>query len=839
MKKLIKVAAILMIFCLCFTTMAFAVGEAPEEGGLDEGQTEELTEDAAEPADETTDEAEPGETGDAAEEEAEPAGPADPEEEPAEEAEALPEEAEEPAEEAEDAVLSDLVQAKPGEGVSEEAEADNAPVIFQLPGEEHIEGPVWDEEETEAPYKPDLIENWMSVNDNLGVDGGLVTLDDIPWEAGAYSGTSEGTADGVEQIPSFSTPKEIPLVVLVVGFSNINYNNSYNWGNSVFTASDSLARFYKDQSFNKFTFVPANETSAYGTGGNTNTNDKQNDGIVHVKISDPHRDWSLSITSMDYNESLITECRAIKAAIQASDQYVNYASFDTNGDRKITTNEMGLAVIMAGYEAAYDSSKTEGANYYLWSHAWSLSGGTGIDSSFTLPTPDGVAVNNFITIPEYLEYGTQEPLNVLAHELGHYLGLPDLYDTSGKYTTWNNYDVGAVSLMASNWTWNGSKYIPPSLDAWSKCALGWVRPTVVQNGQYTVQSVQGNYNVLMVQTSNLNEYYLIENRQYTGWDKGLANYGYYSDYASNGGLIFWHIDDAVYEQYDYDNEVNVKNHRPAVMPLYPETTTGSTSGTFTFIGKLPYEWKYRPFWSSSLCSAVTGQTSITLPIYNGSDNPSSRKSTGISCKFLSNSGTSITVQFSGTVKAAYVDRIAGSNRYETAIIGADRLRNDMGVSSFSNIVIASGKDYADALAGSYLAVKTNAPILLVNSNTVKQVASYVKTNMSSSGTVFILGGTGAVPSTMESALSGVGVSSSRIKRLAGANRYETNIEILRYCGVSGKDLLICSGKGYADALSASSLGKPIFLTNNSALTTAQKSYLNSYGSQINYFYAIG
>lgn len=61
-----------------------------------------------------------------------------------------------------------------------------------------------------------------------------------------------------------------------------------------------------------------------------------------------------------------------------------------------------------------------------------------------------------------------------------------------------------------------------------------------------------------------------------------------------------------------------------------------------------------------------------------------------------------------------VKRIAGSNRYNTAILAADELKAGLGVDKFDNIVVAGGVDYADALSGDYLAKVKNAPMLLVD-----------------------------------------------------------------------------------------------------------------------------
>ena len=184
-----------------------------------------------------------------------------------------------------------------------------------------------------------------------------------------------------------------------------------------------------------------------------------------------------------------------------------------------------------------------------------------------------------------------------------------------------------------------------------------------------------------------------------------------------------------------------------------------------------------------------------------------------------------------------IDRNAGSDRYETAFKAADKLKKQLGVTKFENIVIASGTNFPDALAGAYLAKVKNAPILLTRKQNAAAVADYVKKNMEAGGTVYILGGTGAVPADMEAALKTQGIT--KTKRLQGANRYQTNIAILQEAGVKGQDILVCAGGGYADSLSASATGRPVLLVGGSLLPD-QKKYLESIKSEISgNVYAIG
>lgn len=174
-------------------------------------------------------------------------------------------------------------------------------------------------------------------------------------------------------------------------------------------------------------------------------------------------------------------------------------------------------------------------------------------------------------------------------------------------------------------------------------------------------------------------------------------------------------------------------------------------------------------------------------------------------------------------------RSSGIDRYKTAVSTADYLKGTLTRSSFDSIIIACGTNFPDALAGSYLAAKKSAPILMVGKDGagLEDAANYVKANLAADGEVYILGGTGAVPAAVEKALSGY-----CIMRISGRDRYETNLQILNEAGISnGADLLIVDAQNFADALSASALGKPILLVNKTTktLTAEQKQILGRFG----------
>lgn len=183
-------------------------------------------------------------------------------------------------------------------------------------------------------------------------------------------------------------------------------------------------------------------------------------------------------------------------------------------------------------------------------------------------------------------------------------------------------------------------------------------------------------------------------------------------------------------------------------------------------------------------------------------------------------------------------RISGPNRSATAIEAANHLKEKNGIDKFDSIIIASGTGFPDALSASYLAYKKDGPILLVDNSSISTVSDYVNENLAYNGTVYIVGGKGAVPLTVDENIIAVH-GDGAILRLAGSDRYATNILVLNEAGVDGEDMLIASGTGFADALSASAAKRPILLV-GASLSSDQIKYLSdNAGKLTGKYYVIG
>jgi immune inhibitor A len=184
--------------------------------------------------------------------------------------------------------------------------------------------------------------------------------------------------------------------------------------------------------------------------------------------------------------------------------------FDTDRDGFVD----GIFLIHAGGGAEAEPDPRKRPDM-IWSHKW------------TLPTPfvnRGVKVYAYSTEPEDGRVG------VFAHEFGHVLGMPDLYDTS-----YRTEGVGTWCLMGGG-SWGGQGNKPTRMSCWCLSKLGWIKPRKASNATYTLDTLaNGSRNALWVWTGGRSgpEYFLLENRQATGRDTALPG----------SGLAIWHIDE--------------------------------------------------------------------------------------------------------------------------------------------------------------------------------------------------------------------------------------------------------------------------------------------------------
>lgn len=367
---------------------------------------------------------------------------------------------------------------------------------------------------------------------------------------------SQTTINGVVSATGDWTPTTISgsrnLLVILVNFADrtMTTTTPASWSAKLFdtaAGAKSVAKFYKDNSFNALSVTPAAHTQS------------ATPGVISVTVSDNHPN---SGSNYDYT----TETTILNHALTEAANYVNFASFDFNGNGTLEQSELSIYFIYAGYEAS-GSDKTPN----IWAHAW---GGYTVLAA-------GKYVTRWAMNGELNNSDAQHPMGVIAHELGHALcGLPDLYDT-----TYTNAGMGHFSLMAGgSWGFDIGEYsgtTPTALDAWTREYLGWATPvTPSTSGTLSLSHPLSSQNAVYKFISPLvstNEYFLIENRQPTGWDLGLRGLMYNSGWA--GGLLITHIDITSGTQGSNDinnytvNNVATDGHQ-GVVPVQASTTCG-------------------------------------------------------------------------------------------------------------------------------------------------------------------------------------------------------------------------------------------------------------------------
>ncbi len=177
-------------------------------------------------------------------------------------------------------------------------------------------------------------------------------------------------------------------------------------------------------------------------------------------------------------------------------------------------------------------------------------------------------------------------LGVYAHEFGHVLGLPDLYDTTPEEFP-DSQGIGSFGVMGGG-TWNFNGFVPAAPCMWSKYELGFVDPLIVTSEQVVTLSAAtlgppGPVAALVPLGGD--EYFLIENRfqdadadstfdfydadgdsLFTLYDLEIpadqadsytnAEFDYFLPGEGQGsGLLIWHVDPSVLREYGRFNAV--------------------------------------------------------------------------------------------------------------------------------------------------------------------------------------------------------------------------------------------------------------------------------------------
>ncbi len=326
-----------------------------------------------------------------------------------------------------------------------------------------------------------------------------------------------------------STPTSAKILIILAQYTDVRFkisnpqqtvsaqlNTAGYTGNG---ATGSARDFYMENSNN--TFIPQFDVVGPVTLSNTMKYYGEND-------------------AEDYDKrpgSMIAEAARLAANL------ADFSQYDLDGDGKVDN----LIVIYAGYnEAEY------GPENSIWPHAWNLTEAKeGSYESFSYPvTIDGVKIEDYACTSELSgDVGTNVAgIGTICHEFGHVLGLPDIYDT--------DYDDNGQAPGMGDWsTMDGGSYLnegktPPYFTAFEREILGWADITVLNNaGVYNLAHIKQGQ-AYRINSSVNNEYFLLENRQQTGWDKYLPGHG----------MLITHVDMTDFSRMDDNTLNNRANH---------------------------------------------------------------------------------------------------------------------------------------------------------------------------------------------------------------------------------------------------------------------------------------
>lgn len=210
-----------------------------------------------------------------------------------------------------------------------------------------------------------------------------------------------------------------------------------------------------------------------------------------------------------------------EACLWAHEHGTDFSKYDWDGDGEVDQ----VFVLYAGHgEASYDKDPDT-----IWPHMHYLSA-SDYGKALSL---DGVTVDTYACSSELNGDGDLDGIGTFCHEFSHCMGFPDLYDTS--YAGW--FGMGDFDLMCSG-SYNGDSKCPAGYSAYEKAECGWLTLKDMTNIEQEtsiagVQPMSADGDAYIIKNKgHEDEYYILENRQKTGWDS----------YLPASGLMITHVD---------------------------------------------------------------------------------------------------------------------------------------------------------------------------------------------------------------------------------------------------------------------------------------------------------
>ena len=274
-----------------------------------------------------------------------------------------------------------------------------------------------------------------------------------------------------------------------------DYTYTYRGKKYNVTSQGSARQYFKDASFGQYNLqldvvgpVTVSKNMADYGGNNSNGSDKNPEGMI-------------------------------KEACELVNDSVDYTHYDNDNDGNVDF----VYVIYAGYgEADGGDANT------IWPHAWYLYSAAGRKCEVDGKIIDLYACGN--EMDNYTKHHTG--IGTFCHEFSHVLGLPDLYETTGNGS---HKTMGQWSILDYG-PYNNDGNTPPAYSAYERFFMGWLTPRLITEPEnITLAELNESQEALLISSSDQHNligndpdpttFYLLENRQQTGWDEYLPGHG--------------------------------------------------------------------------------------------------------------------------------------------------------------------------------------------------------------------------------------------------------------------------------------------------------------------------
>lgn len=234
----------------------------------------------------------------------------------------------------------------------------------------------------------------------------------------------------------------------------------------------------------------------------------------------------------------------------AATQGVDFSKYDWDGDGEVDQ----VFVLYAGKGEA-----DGGAESTIWPHEFALSTSDyGKSLSF-----NGVIVDTYACSAELNGRGKLDGIGTFCHEFSHCMGFPDLYDTG--YSGW--FGMGDYDLMCAG-NYNNDGKCPAGYSAYEKHECGWLTYQDVTNIEEDLNVAglkaisEGGSAYVVKNKAHEDEYYIVENRQNTGWDAYLPSEGVMITHVDYDAYIWWNnMPNTKGNYYDENNNVYYNDHQ--------------------------------------------------------------------------------------------------------------------------------------------------------------------------------------------------------------------------------------------------------------------------------------